>query len=197
MNLSTMRRCVTLGAAATTLLVLPMPWAAPAHGSVDEHPEFQDQPSLAVADAPRFEASSNLFEVIATLHHGELSMQIDRYATNEPLLGAKVEVESGALKAFAKFSDDEGDYAINDSALLQALTKPGEHPLLITISDGKDNDLLQAVLKVKGVDASPAHQGDARGAAWLWASGTLAALMTAAVAWIIRPRRRMVERKRE
>jgi hypothetical protein len=79
--------------------------------------------SSAVSDAPRFEVNSDLFEVVATLHHGELSMLIDRYATNEPLWGAKVEVESGTLKALAKFNAEDGDYAIDDAGFLLPRTR--------------------------------------------------------------------------
>jgi len=189
-GLQTMRRCAALAVATSALFLTTTLLAAPgAHGPGGEHLDGQVQNSSAVSTAPRFEASSDLFEVVATLHHGELSLMIDRYTTNEPLLGAKVEVESGTLKALAKFNADEGDYAIDDAAFLQALTKPGEHALVITVSAGKDNDLLEGVLKVKVGGDNHADHGIARDAAWLWTIGAAAPLLVGAGAWIVRRRR--------
>ena len=85
----------------------------------------------------RVEANSDLFELVATLAGGELSILIDRFATNEPVLQAQVEVESGALKALAKFHADIGYYAVDDPAMLKKLSTPGEHPLVITVLANK------------------------------------------------------------
>ena len=74
------------------------------------------------------EAKSETFELVARLGGGELSILIDRFETNEPVLNAQVEVESGKLKAVAKFHADQGDYAVDDAALLGALGQPGAHP---------------------------------------------------------------------
>ena len=41
----------------------------------------------------------------------ELSVTIDRYDSNEPVLGAAVEVESDGMRAAAQFHADHGDYA--------------------------------------------------------------------------------------
>lgn len=118
------------------------------------------------ADAPRLEAHSDLFELVATLADGELSILVDRYATNEPVLNGKVEVEAGKAKAVARFHADHGDYAIDDEAFLKAISQPGEHALVFTVTAGNDSDLLDGVLKIGG----PA--GDRQGATdrgrWWW-----------------------------
>jgi hypothetical protein len=137
---------------AASLLWLPlMAVAGPgAHGPNGEH---LDGPAGGHVhgpntDAPRMEAHSDAFELVATLADGELSILIDRYATNEPVLEAKVEVAAGATKAIAKFHADHGDYAIADEAFLKAVSQLGEHALVITINAGKDSDLLDGVLTV-------------------------------------------------
>ena len=64
-----------------------------AHGPNGEH---LDAPTVAASGkaSPRIEAKSELFELVGTLAGGELSLLIDRFQSNEPLLKAEVEVES-------------------------------------------------------------------------------------------------------
>jgi hypothetical protein len=132
-----------------------------AHGPNGEH---LDTPAGAAGSAdasPRMEAKSEAFELVATLAGGELSILIDRFATNEPVLNAQVEVETGTLKANAKFHADHGDYAVDDPALLEALGKPGAHPVVITVIAAKDSDLLEGTIEVTDASAKasndPAH----------------------------------------
>jgi hypothetical protein len=128
----------------------------------------------------RVEANSDLFELVATLVGGELSILIDRFATNEPVLKAQVEVESGVLKALAKFHTNIGDYVVDDPAMLKKLSTPGEHPLVITVLAGKDSDLLDAVMRVP-----ESLVGHDHGIHWEWwalvALATLVLLGIAAV----------------
>ncbi len=126
----------------------------------------------------RIEANSDTFELVGTLAGGELSIFIDRFVTNEPLLQAQVEVESGALKAQAKFRAEIGDYKIDDPAMLQKLSTPGEHPLVITVIAGKDSDLLDAVLLVPASLAVDDHYFHWE---W-WALGGFAALVLLGIA---------------
>jgi hypothetical protein len=196
---------------ATSLAVAtfsPSPWAAPgAHGPDGQH---LDTPASAAtaSSQPRLETQTDLFELVARLGGGELSMLIDRYATNEPVLGAEVEVESGGLKAKAKFHADHGDYAIDDPALLKRLSTPGEHALVITVRAGSDSDLLSGTLTVTSATAAAAagehghghghgnghdhddhHHGLERAA---WIGAAIAALgLLGGVAWW-RQRRRAV-----
>ena len=169
-------RCVWAGLTASLLTLMPLPtWAGPgAHGPNGEH---LDAPTTGQAKAMQaslqIEATSDLFELVATLTGGELSIFIDRFASNEPVLEAQVEVESGGLKARAKFQADVGHYAIDDPAMLQKLSTPGEHPLVITVLAGKDSDLLDAVLRVPATLAVDDHHFHWE---W-WALGTLATLV--------------------
>jgi hypothetical protein len=80
-------------------------------------------------------------------------MLINHFETSEPVLEAKVEVETGGLKAAAKFHSDMGDYAVDDAAFLKALRAPGEHALVVTVIAGTDSDLLDGTLKSDGAAA--------------------------------------------
>jgi hypothetical protein len=174
-----------VASAALALLLAPsLALAGPgAHGPGGEHLDGPAGHSHAVAsDAPRLESHTELFELVATLADDELSILIDRYATNEPVLGAQVEVEAGTLKAVATFHADHGDYAVADAAFLQALARPGQHPLVITVSAGADTDLLDGVLEVGAPVAPTDDSAGERGTAI--AVGAAAVLLAGAlVAW--------------
>jgi hypothetical protein len=131
-------------------------WAAPgAHGPDGQHLDTH-APGAKGSAAPRLETSSELFELVARLQDGELSILVDRYETNEPVLGAVVEVAFGNHKAKATFHADHGDYAIDDKALLEALSAPGEHGLVFTLTAGEESDLLDGTLVVHAKD--PEHE---------------------------------------
>jgi hypothetical protein len=160
--------------------------AAPgAHGPSGEH---LDQSGAAVASTklPRVEAKSESFELVGTLYDSELSILVDRYETNEPVFGASLEVESGGIKAVAKFHADHGDYAADDPKLLELLAKPGEHALVFTLVAGKESDLLDGTL-VTPAAAVDDHDHGAfapamRRAAWIGVGGLVVAAL-GAIAW--------------
>ncbi|MCR5882977.1 hypothetical protein LRS03_08955 [Rhizobacter sp. J219] len=176
---TTLAACLCIAAAA---------WAGPgAHGPNGEHLDGPAGHSHSVAStAPRMETKSEDFELVATLAEDELSILIDRFATNEPVLGAQVEVQTGQVKAVAKFHADHGDYAVADEAFLKALASPGEHALVVTISTGKESDLLDGVLKVEAASAEHAH-GVPR---WAWAGGVVLLLLGAGAVALRSIRRR-------
>lgn len=181
------RHQISLSLALATSLATSLAWAAPgAHGPGGEH---LDAPAAAGtrAAAPRIEARSEDFELVGLLQGGELSILINRFETGEPVLGAVVEVESGKLKARAPFHGDHGDYAVADEAFVKAVSRPGAHPIVVTVTAGKDADLLEGTLNVPAADSDPA----AAALPWRWgAAAAIAALFAAAGAWVIRRRRR-------
>lgn len=130
--------------------------------------------------APRVEAASEGFELVGILEGGKLILYLDRFATNQPVTDASIEIESGAFKATAQPSP-EGVYSIDAAAL----TKPGQYPLVFTIRVAGDADLLSGTL---GVPPPPEVLSQPRAwTEWLvWIAGALAAL--AGVAWLLRRR---------
>lgn len=152
-----------LAAAAMTLLLLANPPALAGPGAHGPNGEHLDGPTTlrATSALPRVEAKSEAFELVAELRAGELVILIDRYESNEPVLGAKLELESGALKAVAAFRAEPGDYVVTDAALLKTLAAPGEHGLVFTLLAGQDSDLLDGTL----VNAAGSAAAGAAGAA--------------------------------
>jgi len=159
-----------------------------AHGPNGEHLDAPVQPGAAPA-APKLEARSELFELVATLSGGELSMLIDRFETNEPVLDAQVEVASGPLKAVARFHADHGDYAIDDAAFVQALGRPGEHALVFTVTAAGESDLLDGTLRTAAAAPADDHGHDVLTPARVASAGGVLLLAGSALAVALRRRR--------
>ena len=196
-------RCASqqlMAAALSALLMIGTPSAMAGPGAHGPNGEHLDGPATmrAATALPRVEAKSDSFELVAELRPGALVIVVDRFESNEPVLGARLEVESGALQAVAAFRAEQGDYAVTDTALLKALAAPGEHGLVFTLVAGKDSDLLDGTLvgSAGGVvtaaakdDHGHAHGGDDRGhdhelerAAWIGA-GVAALGLIGGIAW--------------
>lgn len=198
-----LHRCASQHLPAVVLTALLMvtntpTLAAPgAHGPNGEH---LDGPTTmrAASALPRVEAKSETFELVAELRASEFAIVVDRYESNEPVLGAKLEVETGALKAVAAFRAEQGDYVVTDTSLLTALAAAGEHGLVFTLVSGKDSDLLDGTLvnpaggvaaAVAKYDHGHAHGGDDHGhnhelerAAWIGA-GIAGLGLIGGIAW--------------
>lgn len=189
------KRCTSqhlLAAAATALLLAnPAALAAPgAHGPNGEHLD-SPTPMRAGPSLPRVEAHTETFELVAELRASELAIFVDRYESNEPVLGAQLEVESGPLKAVAAFRAEQGDYVVTDAPMLKALAAPGEHALVFTLIAGPDSDLLDGTLVAAadggaGAAAKDDHDHDhdhgPERAAWIGA-GVAALGLIGGVAW--------------
>lgn len=171
------------------LALMAPAFAAPgAHGPNGEH---LDGPA-AVANTgsvPRIEAFTELFELVGHLSGGELSVMVDRYDSNEPVLNGKLEVQYKGVKAPAKFHADLGDYAIDDPKLLQALSAPGKHQLIFTFVAGGESDLIEGTLEVQPAAAHD-HAEVPRWAYWTGAGALLL------LAGILFARRRVTSMKR-
>ncbi len=71
---------------------------------------------------------------------------VDCDESSEPVLGAKLDVESSAPKVVAVFRAAQGDCAVTDPAPLKALAVPGEHGLAFKRVAGLDSDLLDGTM---------------------------------------------------
>lgn len=135
-----------------------------AHGPNGEHLDAVAQTRAAAGSDPRLETFSESFELVARLQTDALVLELGRYANNEPVANAKIDVESGAAKAQAVFDAASGSYRASDPALLQSLREPGTHALMFTISAGPDADLLEGKLRV--ASAAPEKAPGLPAAAW-------------------------------
>lgn len=180
-----------LAPAALALLLAAGPaLAGPgAHGPDGEH---LDAPTLkpSAPAFPRVEAHTEAFELVAELRGAELVIVVDRYETNEPVLGAQLEVDSGGVKALARFRPEQGDYAVTDPALLKALAAAGEHGLVFTLVAGSESDLLDGTLVTAPAPGAHGHDDDGHEhdhalerAAWIGAGVAALGLLGGAAWW--------------
>lgn len=166
---------------AVSAAILLLAQAAAAHdGGHDDEPKT----APGVAGAPRLAVHSDLFELVAVVEHGAMTLYLDRYASNEPVTGAKIEVESGKERGIATPNAD-GSYTFAS----KMLATPKSGSFTFTVIAGKDSDLLAGDLVVAGAQAAHAHDGWLSRARVLWGAG-IAALLTAVVAAALMLRRR-------
>ena len=170
------------------MLVVSSAFASPgAHGPNGEHLDGQTSATGTASSVPRIETFTESFELLGHLSGGELSIMIDRYETNEPVLNGALEVQYKNLTAKAKFHADVGDYAIDDPKLLAAIAKPGSHPLLFTLVAGDESDLLEGTLTVTAAADDHGHgHGVSRGRL----AAIAAAILAIAAVFVARRRQR-------
>lgn len=93
--------------------------------------------------APRGEAASETFELVAIAQGAQLIVYLDGFARNAPVTGATIEVETpdGPARAEAK---DDGTYRLP----APWLAKGGHHDLVFTIRAGDAVDILPVAIDV-------------------------------------------------
>ncbi len=173
-------RAVFLGA------VIAFPAWAGGDGS-DGHTHGVPEPVPAAAAAPRAIATSEEFEVVAVLEGKQLVVYVDRFASNEPVAQAKVEVEGAGLKGLAREAAP-GTYVMNVAAVIP----PARHPLTIGIEAGDSADLLAATLDTSRQAESAVHV-HGWGERLVW--GLAALLLLAAGALLVARRHRRKARE--
>jgi hypothetical protein len=160
-----------------TALINPA-FAGPGH-------DHGDEPAAATGTAsPRVSTHSDLFELVGLVEGNEMKIYLDRYATNEPVTDAKIEVEVGSIKGVAAVQPD-GSYSFKNELFI----KPGELAVSFTVLAGKDADLLAGDLKIGS--AVDDHADYVASKPWLrWAAYAGGALLLAAVAVVALRRRK-------
>ncbi|WP_301003980.1 hypothetical protein [Arsukibacterium sp.] len=119
--------------------------AAPgAHGPDGEHLTTETSQQLSLL--PRFEAFSDVFEVVGELQPHALVLHLHDYQTNRPLANAQIELETASLSSSANFIANKNHYVIDDPALLAGLQQHGLHEIILTIISDDNADLLTASL---------------------------------------------------
>lgn len=144
-------------------------WAAGDHGA--------EAPATASAvTSPRISSHSDLFELVGVVQNSEMKIYLDRYASNEPVTDAKIEVEAGTAKGTAT-PEADGSYSFKHELLGQ----PGTLSVSFLVAAGKDTDLLAGDLVITDPHADDDHGHTAR--PWLrWGAYAGAALLLAALA---------------
>ena len=128
-----------LRALAVTLAVLV---AGPAYAH-EGHDHGAPPPAVSKTMAPRGEAVSDAFELVAIPRDGTLTLYLDRFKTGEPITNATLEVDTpDGPKAAAATPD--GSYQLPAAWL----NKPGHYNLLVTATAGDVVDVLPVGITV-------------------------------------------------
>ena len=136
----------------------------------DGHDHGDTAPATAGEALPRFTAESETFELVGVLSGKQITLYLDRFADNSPVRDAQIELEIGSAKFIAK-KHGEDEYEV----VLPEAPKPGMLPITVTVTAGKEADLLAGEL-----DIHEAAHTEAHAPSWVryagWAAAGLAAL---------------------
>ena len=116
-------------------------WAAGSLLAHEGHDHDAPPPAAISNLAPRTEAASEHYELVAIARGGDLVIYLDRFATNESVDGASIAVETPAGPQPARAMANE-PYRL--SAPWSA--KPGSYDLIFTVTKDGIDDVLPATL---------------------------------------------------
>lgn len=104
--------------------------ASPAPALAHEGHDHSAQPTISAA-APRLESSSEEFELVGVVRGDRLVVFLDRYASNDPVTDATIEVsaQGGAVRAELQ---PDGTFLVK----VPWLSQPGTVDLVFTVSVG-------------------------------------------------------------
>lgn len=118
--------------------------------------------------APRADASSSDFEMVAVARNGQLTIYLDTFKDNTPVVNAEIEIDTpaGLLKPTA--AHEAGTYAV----AAPFLKSPGSYDLAVTVTANGSVDVLAATLKIP---QPPGDTGTVVGSGWSWFVGAVLA----------------------
>lgn len=171
--------------ARALILVMVIAFPAWAGGdSSDGHTHAAPEPVPMKAGVPRAAAVSEEFEAVVVLEGKKLRLYLDRHASNEPVAGARVEIEGDALTGVAAESSP-GVYVIDARSF-----PAGSHALTIAVETADSADLLLATLDIAPAPVVDAHvHGWNEWPVWPGAGGLALAGGALWVLWVLRRRK--------
>lgn len=135
-----------LRALAVTLALL----VAGQVSSHEGHDHGAPPPPVSKTIAPRGEAASDAFELVAIPRDGTLQLYLDRFRTGEPVIGATLEVDTPDGPKTAS-PTAERSYALP----APWLTKPGHYDVMVTVTAGDVVDVLPVTLDIPTPAVAP------------------------------------------
>lgn len=157
-------------AAVVTLFSLALSAATSALGH-DGEDHGAVPPPVTRNVEPRATAATDEFEVVASLEGNQLVVYVDRFASNEPVAQARVEIESAGLRGVAS-EIAPGTYVLE----LATPLPPARQALTIIVETGDSVDLLTATLEIADAMNSTVHtHGWSEWLAWLLSGALLLA----------------------
>jgi hypothetical protein len=140
-----------------TLAVSLIAKASPgAHGPNGEH--LDSKKIVLTASNPKFETFTESFELLGELLDNKLVIYLHDFKSNRPVKNASVEVESGEVTAIANYSDELGVYTLTEQAMINLLSQPGAHDIVLTIMTEDNGDLLIANLSNSKTESEAVHE---------------------------------------
>ncbi|TGD97700.1 efflux RND transporter periplasmic adaptor subunit [Methylobacterium nonmethylotrophicum] len=129
--------------AALRALAMAFALAAGSAYAHEGHDHGAAPPPVSKTIAPRGEAVSSGFELVAVPRDGILSLYLDRIQSGEPVPGATLEIDTPAGTATAQPAAP-GVYRLP----APWLNKPGHYDVMVTVTAGSDVDVLPVALTV-------------------------------------------------
>lgn len=169
------------------VMLLPVPLFA--HEGEDHGDEAKPPAVATEGGETRFELSSPEVELLGVVQaDGRLTLYADRYATNEPIRNARIELESAGRKLALQPSGDDGSYR----AAADWLRQPGSRELTVSVDAPGLEDLLIGTLVVK--DSGAAEHGSRWRdyGQWVAAAAGLLVALVIALRWGRRRRSRRI-----
>jgi membrane fusion protein, heavy metal efflux system len=117
------------------------------------HDHEEQPPSVAAGVLSRGDAHSGAFEIVAVANGENLEIFLDRFATNEPVKGATIEVESPSGPAKVTEGAD-GTYRL----AAPWLARGGSADLIFTVTAGNTTDILPLTIAAAPSAAASAQQ---------------------------------------
>ncbi len=171
------RNIVTAFAVAASILIS----GASELRAHEGHDHGSEAPVAPASVAPRGEAHSERFEVVAVAQGKTLAIYLDDYKTNAPVEQAEIEVETPSGPVVAK-GIGNGVYQLDAPFL-----KEGGHiDLIVTVNAGGEPDILPVSFDIAGPDSEAANSGPAnKSAATILASLTQSPLAAGVAGFIL------------
>lgn len=118
------------------------------------HDHGAPPPPVSASIAPRFDASSEVFELVGVFRDGKLTLHLDRFLGNSQVLDAEIDVETPVGPQKAKPLGG-GSFQIEATFA----SKPGSYDLIATITWSGEIDVLTASLVIPSDEPGKAKFG--------------------------------------
>lgn len=133
-------RCSIVSISTALIAVALFSMEALAGAGHDHGPEA---PAASSPASPRIVAASEAYQFVGIVEGEVLVIYLDRFADNAPVTSAKLEITIGDKPALAELQK-KGTYEVSSPLLKQ----PGNHEVLVSITDGAVNDLLVGSVRI-------------------------------------------------
>jgi membrane fusion protein, heavy metal efflux system len=144
-------RAIAVACAAAAALLIATP-RAPAHEGHDHGPP---PPTAASPPSPRVVATSEKYQLVGIVEGEVLVVYLDRTEDNAPVTGATIEVSLNGEAFKAELQEKTGTYEVT----APLLRNPGSLEVLVTLSEGGEQDLLVGTLTIPPPAANPGNGG--------------------------------------